>query len=188
MKGKNDIVRSCLIAGGISSLVVVLLVLFIPSGQRTLVNIVGISGAVFSLAGVLIAVIQIAKIRSISDAASSAATEARNDLQKLLSITEFAQVVSIIRKVESFVRDDKYDMAIERIIDIKDFLDKVVFLKIPNVDGNAISRCKNKLDMNMYDLEQKHIRSSSLNKEAFIRDMEELISLLIRTDNQIKNL
>lgn len=188
MNSSSEIIKPCLIAGIITAFIVCILIFCIPLEQRTLVNIVSISGAFFSLAGVIIALIQLARIHKASDAASSAASEAKADLQKLLSITEFAQVVSIIRKVESFVRYDKYELAIERIIDIKDFLDRIAFLKVPNVDGNAISRCKNKLDLNMSELEQKRVKPTSLNKESFIKDMEELISLLIKADNNIKNI
>ena len=79
MKAKNDIVKSCFIAGGISVILAVLLFFLTPTNERTIVNIVSICGGCFSLAGVVIAIIQIAKIRSTSEAASIAATEAKDD-------------------------------------------------------------------------------------------------------------
>lgn len=183
----KDLWKSCLIAGTISCIVIAALFLLLPNEDRNTVNLVSIAGAVFSLAGVVIAVIQIAKVRNSSEAASAAAMEAKHDLQRVLSITEFAQIVAIIRKVKGFVRDDKFDLAIERISDIKDFLDRIHFLNSMNVESSSFSRFKNKLDMNMSDLERQLARSVSLDKETFMKDMEELISLLIQVDNTIKN-
>lgn len=178
-------IKTIVIAGGIALVLIVLAVMLLPDEDRTLVNIVGISGAISSFAGVVIALIQIARIESSSDAASRAAIESKQDLKKVLAITEFTEVVSIIRKVKGFVRDDKYELAVERICDIKDFLDKVDFLGTREIDKNALTRFKNKLDMNMDSLEKQCNKKGSLDKEGFMQDMEGLISLLNRADNQL---
>lgn len=186
MKKKEGIIRTSIIIGGITLFLIVLIILFLPKERRDLVSIVSISGALFSFAGVVIAIIQISRIESTTEVASRAATESRHDLQKVLSITEFAEIVSIVRKVKSFVRDDKYELAVERISDIKDFLDKVEFLGTQVIDANNLSRFKNKLDMNMDSLEKQYNKKGVLDKEGFMKDMEGLISLLNRVDNQMK--
>ena len=139
---QRSIIVTCLKAGGISIIIIVLLIVIIPKSDRSLVNILGILGSVFSLAGLMIAIIQIRKVHAVSEAAENAANEAKYDLKKVLTITEFAQVVALIRKVKQFVRDEKYELAIERISDIKDFLDKVEFLCSPQVDSSTLRRFK----------------------------------------------
>lgn len=139
---QRSIIVTCLKAGGISIIIIVLLIVIIPKSDRSLVNILGILGTVFSFAGVIIAIIQIRKVHAVSEAAENAANEAKYDLKKVLTITEFAQVVALIRKVKQFVRDEKYELAIERISDIKDFLDKVEFLCSPQVDSSTLRRFK----------------------------------------------
>ena len=109
-------------------------------------------------------------------------------MKKVLSITEFAQIVSIIRKIKLFVRDGKYELAIERISDVKDFLDRLDFIGIPQAGEGKVARFKNKLDVNMNDLERMRIRPGYLDRESFMKDMEDLVTLLNQMDNQIKDL
>lgn len=182
---KKSIIIPILIAAGIAVIIIALIIRFLPKYERDLVNIVGISGAIFSLSGVVIALIQLSRIENSSSAASRAALESRRDLQKVLSITELTEIVSIIRKVKGFVRDDRYELAVERISDIKDFLDKVEFIGVQDVDGNTLSRFKTKLDLNMDSLEKQYNNRGALDKEGFMKDMEGLISLLNRIDNQV---
>ena len=191
LKTMNDkersIIETCLKAVGISIIIIVLLIVIMPKNDRNLVNILGVLGTVFSIAGVIIAIIQIRKVQAVSEAAEKAANEAKYDLKKVLTITEFAQVVALIRKVQQFVRDDKYELAIERISDIKDFLDRVEFLCSPQVDSSTLHRFKIKLDVNMNEIEHVLDKTSSIDKGTFMNDMEGLISMLNKMDNHIKN-
>lgn len=79
---------------------------------------VSAAGSVLSLIGVVIAIIQIRKVRTSSDAAKNAALHTSVALQLNMSMIDISGCINLIEEIKTLVRSGRYEAALLRVSDL----------------------------------------------------------------------
>ena len=105
-----------------------------------LVNWISIIGSFLSLIGVIIALVQISKTRRAAEAAKDASLQTQNAISRNLLLSDVSTCVKHIEELKSFVRSEKYELALLRVNDLISQLSQIrernfedAILKLSNI-------------------------------------------------------
>lgn len=185
----SDFLTIGLIIGGI--LVTFYLIAFkLEQKDKTLVNIISIFGTMASVFGLAIAFIQIIALKEITEVTQQTISDTKNKLLLGISISDVGETIKLVQEVDSYLGNQKYEIARLKIIDLREkliqFQSSQEFATI--VKEEKINKIVDLLSIqisNLYNAVYSDIgikfESTELNSE-----LQEIAKYLIAFKNKIK--
>ncbi len=90
--------------------------------EKTTVNIFSIIGTIASSFGLAIALIQIVALKEISVVTQSTIKDTKEKLMLGISISDVTEAIKLISEIDSFIGNQKYEIARLKIIDLREKL------------------------------------------------------------------
>lgn len=120
---KSDVVSFAIFIIGI--LVCSIFAYNIYRSGKGILDVVPVIGSIASSFGFVIAIVQIAKVRSSSEAARRAAQEAKSRVYNYVSLSDISSSIKMLDEVKRYLRDENYIAAEIRMSDLRGKLTKV---------------------------------------------------------------
>lgn len=90
--------------------------------EKTTVNVLSIIGTIASSFGLAIALIQIIALKEISVVTQSTIKDTKEKLMLGISISDVTEAIKLISEIDSFIGNQKYEIARLKIIDLREKL------------------------------------------------------------------
>ena len=175
--------------GGIALVLLIGCVILLPSKDRTFINYLGIIGFLLSIAGLIIAYLQILSVKEVALITQKEVTENIKRLNSLNLISDLIKKFSMIGDVQDFLKADKIDMCILRMKDLK-----ILLSELSNHD--EFGTLVNKKDFNNayadfnIDLTNFHKfllnNKNKIDKEKIMTNLEQLSTILLGVEFKLK--
>lgn len=94
----------------------------ITDAEKTTVNVLSIIGTIASSFGLAIALIQIIALKEISVITQSTIHDTKEKLMLGISISDVTEAIKLISEIDSFIGNQKYEIARLKIIDLREKL------------------------------------------------------------------
>lgn len=91
----------------------------LQESERTLINVLSIVGTMTSIFGLSIAFIQILTLKEISEHTQLTISETKNKLILGISISDVTESLSLVSDIDSFIGNQKYEIARLKLIDLR---------------------------------------------------------------------
>ncbi|WP_431294604.1 hypothetical protein [Pedobacter sp. P26] len=173
----------------VTTIVLVSSVYFLPSKERTYINYLSIVGLILGILGLAISYLQILSVKQITLAIKNEVTESLNRNKSVLLISDISKKVSMIAEIQSFIRNNKIEMCVLRMKDLKLLLSDLNTYK-------QFSSLVNKKEFNSsyadfhIDLENFHKsllnEKNKIDKEKINSNLEKLSTLLLDVEFKLK--
>lgn len=160
---------------------------YIPQEQRTIFNLATLLGFYVSIYGLAVALWQIIALQNITISTQLAVTQTREKVEQILSISDLAKIVTILRIIEEYINSEKYELAKLRLCDVKDFMMRVEFIGNIEFDKDNFRRLKKRVEIGLNSIDKHISNKGKLDKIVFCQDMEEIASMLSQLENQLKS-
>lgn len=99
-----------------------ILIFKLTTAERTTVNIISVIGTMASLFGLAIAFIQIIALKEISVITQTTISDTKNKLMLGISISDVTEALSLVSEIDSFIGNQKYEIARLKIMDLREKL------------------------------------------------------------------
>jgi hypothetical protein len=178
------------LSGSIAVAIFFILFFLLNPNERTLLNILAIVGFLLSALAIVIAYFQILSIKQI---ALNTQDEIRENIRltnNILMISDLSSKVKIVDEIQGYLRDDKIDLCILRMKDLK-----VILNTIKNL--NYYSALTNKKEFNavfgIFNNDLAAFQSymvnnkKKVNKEVILGNLEGLSTVLQSVEIKLKN-
>ena len=116
-----DILTIILVVVGLL-LTIVIIGFGLKSEEKTTVNIISILGTMASFFGLAIAFIQIVALKEISVVTQNTISDTKNKLMLGISISDVTESIKLISEIDTFIGNQKYEIARIKIIDLREKL------------------------------------------------------------------
>lgn len=100
---------------------------YLPDDDKTIVNSFTLFGTFLSLFGLAIAYIQIQSINKTSEQTKLAIEKSLQRINQILSVSELSKATKTIQEVQSFILQNKHEIALMRMKDLKSILIQVKY-------------------------------------------------------------
>lgn len=94
----------------------------LTTAERTTINIISVIGTMASLFGLAIAFIQIIALKEISVITQNTISDTKNKLMLGISISDVTEALSLVSEIDSFIGNQKYEIARLKIMDLREKL------------------------------------------------------------------
>lgn len=122
--------------------------------EKKFINIISLTGTIFSFFGLAITFIQIIAIKEISVITQTTIKETKNKLILGISISDVTEAIKLISEIDNFLGTQKYEVARLKIIDLREkliqFKSSEEFLLI--VENDSIKQIIEKLNIQISTL------------------------------------
>ncbi|MEA5258970.1 hypothetical protein VB264_14335 [Arcicella aquatica] len=160
--------------------------------DRTLINILSITGTLASLVGLAITYIQVKEIKSISEANKEVITETKESINFVLLLADSVHVSHLIEEIQRYLREDKLDLALVRMKDLKKYLISFKLterfkknISMPKINSKLISLTTH--INNISDVVSKTVSDIQIDTQAINQDLELLLELIIEFEQKTKH-
>lgn len=169
------------------SLTIWLYIKYTPDCQKNIFNFSTLIGGYISAYGLLVAILQIFSLQNLTKNTQIAVAETREKVEQILSISDFAKIVTTLRIIEEYINSEKYELAKLRLCDVKDFMMRIEFIGRIEFDKDEFGRLKKRVEIGLSNLDKQMSSKGKLDKIIFCQDMEEIATMLSRLENQLKS-
>ena len=97
-----------------------ILVFGLSTAEKTTINVISVIGTMASLFGLAIAFIQIIALKEISVITQTTISDTKNKLMLGISISDVTEAISLVSEIDSFIGNQKYEIARLKIIDLRE--------------------------------------------------------------------
>ena len=173
--------------------VILFLVLYfnLSSEDRNFLNVLGIVGFLLSVLGIVISYIQILSIKDITENTRIAVENNIKLNNNLLMISDLSRKAAMIDEIQSFIKDDKIELCILRMKDLKVILNAVKNQEayVTIVSKREFRTVFEDFNIDLDNFQQHHLNNKNkLDKGKIISNLDSLSSLLLGLEVKIKNL
>lgn len=162
---------------------------FLPSKERNYINYLSILGLILGILGLVISYLQILSIKEITLTIKKEVTESLNRNKSVLLISDISKKVSIITEIQSFIRNNKIEMCVLRMKDLKLLLSDLNTYKQFSTLVNKKEFNNSYADFHI-DLENFHKSlindKNKIDKEKINSNLEKLSTLLLDVEFKLK--
>ncbi|MGF7039113.1 hypothetical protein [Mucilaginibacter lappiensis] len=168
----------------------ILLYLFLPKNDKTFINTLGIIGCILSLVGLVLAYIQILSIKQIAEDTKMKITENITLNNNILMLSDLARKAEIVGEIQGYLRDDKIEMCILRMRDLKVILNTIKNQEryrslVAKKEFRTIFENFN-LDLTNFQT-HKFTAKGKIDKAIISTHLEDLSTLFLSVEVQLKN-
>lgn len=100
----------------------IVFIILLKEIDRTLINILSIIGTIASLVGLGINYIQLREVKNISEANNKVIKETKESINYVLLLSDSGSVSHLIGDVQGYLREDKLELALVKMKDLKKYL------------------------------------------------------------------
>ena len=157
--------------------------------QKTVANAFTLFGTYFSLYGLFIAYLQIKNIKETSEETKIAVETSAMRVNQIISVSELSKSNKTIQEIQMFLQNDKHELALIRMKDLKSILIQVKFNDHLQDYTNDHLYNQNITDLgtdisNLYD----HITGGKkgVNFSKLNQNLEKLSTILTEFENKLK--
>lgn len=158
--------------------------------EKTTVNILSIFGTISSSFGLAIAFIQIIALKEISVITQSTIHDTKEKLMLGISISDVTEAIKLISEIDSFIGNQKYEIARYKIIDLRE---KLIQFKSSKefqliVQDNKIGEIINMLNIQISTIYNVIFSEEEIkyNPENITNQLQEIATNLTDFRNNIK--
>jgi len=161
----------------------------LPNEDQTVINVFTLFGTFFSLFGLAMAYIQIHSINKTSKLTKLAVEKSLLRINQVLSVSELSKANKIIQEIQSYLTNNKHELALLRMKDLKSILIQIKYNDdLTEYTNNSVYN-QNITDMgsdinNLHDSiigNKKGVNFSRLNQ-----NLESLATILAEFENKLK--
>lgn len=160
---------------------------YTPDEYKQVFNLVTLIGGYISAYGLFVTILQIFALQNITQSTQTAVKETRERVEQILSVADLAKTVAILRIIEEYVNNDKYELAKLRLCDVKDVMMRIEFIEKINLDKEEFNKLRNRVEIGLNNLDKQIGDKCAIEKDVFCKDMEEVATMLGRLESQLKS-
>lgn len=94
----------------------------LSSNEQTILNLFSLLGTYASIFGLVIALVQIFRLKQISEITQLEVQSTQKRINQLVSVAELSKANKIIQEIQHFISTDKYDLCLLRMRDLKEIV------------------------------------------------------------------
>jgi hypothetical protein len=158
--------------------------------EKTTVNVLSIIGTIASSFGLAIALIQIIALKEISVVTQSTIHDTKEKLMLGISISDVTEAIKLISEIDSFIGNQKYEIARLKIIDLRE---KLIQFKSSKefkliIQDNKITEVINMLNIQISTIYNVIFSEEEIkyNPEDITNQLQEIATHLTDFRNKIK--
>jgi hypothetical protein len=177
------------VAGGAGLVSCFALFVYLFVSDKGLLEMVSGVGATASMFGLVVAILQIIRVRTASEAAKQAAEDARSQMYNFISVSDVSRATGLLNEVQRLLRDKKFEAAEIRLTDLKKSLiqfrshDKMI--EMDDYD-KYVNICR-EINVEIINLNKKIIDSAkSYDSMKLIEKLETVDRIISEFENKIK--
>ena len=155
--------------------------------QRTIFNLATLLGFYVSIYGLAVALWQIFALQNQAEQAQKTITETRTKIDHILSLSDCAKSIGTIRTIKENINNGKYELAMLRLCEVKDFMMRIKYVSNITYNEEELSRLINMTILHLNNLNKQINKIKDIDKIVFCRDLENIASVLINLEYQLKN-
>ena len=159
----------------------------LPAKDRTMINVIGIIGFMLSILGLIIAYIQILSVKQITQITQQKVEDGIQLNNDILMISDLSRKAAIVDEIQGYLKDDKIDMCILRMKDLKLILNS---LRYQSQYSQLFSKKQFSNAFQSFNIDLNNFQTAHLNnridKEIVLRNLEELSTLLLSVEVKLK--
>jgi hypothetical protein len=152
-----------------------------------MINVIGIIGFMLSILGLIIAYIQILSVKQITQITQQKVEDGIQLNNDILMISDLSRKAAIVDEIQGYLKDDKIDMCILRMKDLKLILNS---LRYQSQYSQLFSKKQFSNAFQSFNIDLNNFQTAHLNnridKEIVLRNLEELSTLLLSVEVKLK--
>ena len=172
-----------------SILIVLLFRYFLVENQRNLVNFFTLYGTYASLYGLIIAYLQLIKIKVAAQQTKIAVQETSIRMNQILSVSDLSKSIKTIQEIQNYMMAKKYELALLRMKDLRFALNTVQHSQnITNtVHSETYSQCLVNLGIDIVNLNDLiNGYKTGLNFSKVNQNLDSLETFIGNIENELK--
>lgn len=179
-----------------------ILLYYIPTKDRTLINLISVVGFLLSILGIAIAYVQILSIKDISNLTQATVKETEERVKdtnerikesfansaKVILVSDLSRKAAMINEIQGYLIDKKIEMSILRMKDLKAIL--ISLRNQPKYSGlfkrEEFTSAFDNFHINLDNLQKHHFNNTKIDLYKINKDMEVLSTLFLNVEHNIK--
>lgn len=157
--------------------------------QRNTINVIGVIGFVLSIVGLVVAIIQVESVKKVGKQTQKEVSDSLSLYSNILMISDLATKVSMVNEIQGYLKDNKIEMCIMRMKDLK-----IILNSLKNQDQYHALFTKKSFNevFSTFNIDLDNIQQHLLNerkkldKSAIVTNMEALSTLLLSVEVKLK--
>lgn len=172
-----------------SFFIFIILVLCLGETQRSFINILSLFGTTLSLMGIVIAYFQILSVKQIALDTSTKVNENIILNNRIIMLSDLSRKAAMVDEIQGYLRDDKIEMCILRMKDLKVILNNLRNQEQYNI---LVSKKEFKNVFENFNIDLNNFQSFQLNpklkidKSIISRNLEELSTIFLSVEVKLK--
>lgn len=187
MKKGTKIIVIALVFLILLGLIIKLYYKYTPNDLKNIFNISTLIGLYISLYGFFIAIYQIIAIKNTTEETQKAIKETRTKIDHLLSLADCTKSIATIRTIKENINNEKYELAMLRLCEIKDFMMRIKYVSNITYDESELNKLINMVILHLNNLNKQINNIKDIDKIVFCRDLENAATVLTNLEYQLKN-
>lgn len=145
-------------------------------------------GSFASFWGIVLALIQIVGLLDSNEAISTEVAKNRQEISKILSVSDITKHAQMIDEVHQYVIDAKWELAKLRMSDIQIIISEINLNKDKYQNGEEARKHLTSIKEDMIDINQAILDSSSISKSTIANHLDEIKLFLTTSCSQLKSI
>lgn len=157
--------------------------------EKKVINYITYFGTYLSIFGLLITISQVVTLKDLTIETNKKIDEALDKTFKTLTVSKIAKSIQIIREIQGYLKDDKYEAAMIRISDLKNFLIHIKqirsiedFINMEDYGSHLLNISVESTNINQYIYGTK----KNINKGLLISRLNSIENFLVEIEGQLK--
>lgn len=169
------------------ALIIWLYHIYTMGDQRTIFNLATLLGFYVSIYGLAVALWQIFALQNQAEQVQKTITETRTKIDHILSLSDCAKSIGTIRTIKENINNGKYELAMLRLCEVKDFMMRIKYVSNITYNEEELNKLINMTILHLNNLNKQINKIKDIDKIVFCRDLENIASVLINLEYQLKN-
>jgi len=172
----------------IGLILILVAISLIPRNERSFINVFSICGSVASLTALVIAIVQIIKLRRTSEETKAAAVNAQNKIKDTLTLLDIEKAIATTSLGDRLIKEENLPWAKEELFKLLTYLMTLRHVE----DGNIVTTAKTSQFLNLLraDIESINLKivDSSINVDISLisNHLLEIHEYLVEIENTLK--
>lgn len=178
-----------IIAYFIGGLIIVSFLFFFFEEEKKVINYISYFGTYLSLFALVITIQQILTLKDITLDTQKKIDEALDKTFKTLTISKISKSIQIIKEIQGYLKDEKFEAAMIRINDLKNFLIHIKQIKSieDHIDIESYGIHLSDISIESTNLDQQiYGTGRNINKKLLITKLSKVENFLVEIEGKLK--
>ena len=168
---------------------IVLSIFLTTLNDTDIINYVTIYGTYITICAFIITIMQIWRVRSISEETQISINKTTDRIKHILSVADFSKSIKTIEEIQDYIRNNRIELAILRLSEIKKTLICIKQNQEYKDFANS-ARCQELISqtgINLQSLRDHMETGKALSKSCLETELEQIGTLFIEIETSLKN-